>query len=143
LGLHYMMAWTQDDRASQGFVPDGKIGVTGADLRLSMGRLGHFYFGAVSTNARKSASIGSIIEILNTKGGAGLMTDYLGPNSEGTGKLFTLAGQYDLSLGTLLRYPEAFKGDGPDIVLSLFGMQTTVTSQDAAYDGVTKRKFGA
>ena len=39
LGAHYVMAWTQDDRASQGTTPDGSIGVLAADLKLSMWNL--------------------------------------------------------------------------------------------------------
>jgi hypothetical protein len=70
------------------------------------------------------------------------MADYLGPNSNGTGTLMTFAGQYDLSLARLLRYPYVFRGDGPDVVISLFGMQTSVSSSDPLYDGVTKRKYG-
>jgi hypothetical protein len=137
-----MNAWTQDDRASQGKTPDGKIGILGADLRLSMARFGHLYFGASHVNADHSRSVGRIVEVLNTAGGPGLMTNYLGPNSGGTGKLLTFGGQYDLSLSRMMYYPDV-NGDGPDIVLSVFGMQTQVTSNDAAYDGVTKRKFGA
>jgi hypothetical protein len=142
LGAHYISAWTQDDRASQGTTPDGSIGVVAADLRLSMSRFGHFYFAAARTHAENSGSVGGIIQVLNTTGGPGLMSDYLGPNSNGTGTLMTFAGQYDLSIGRLLRYPRTFKGDGPDIVVSVFGMQTHVSSNDPAYDNVTKRKYG-
>ena len=142
LGAHYVMAWTQDDRASQGTTPDGSIGVLAADLRLSMNRFGHFYFAAARTHAQFSQSVGGIIQVLNTTGGSGLMSDYFGPNSDGTGSLMTFAGQYDLSIGRLLR-PRTFKGYGPDIVVSLFGMQTHVSSNDPLYDNITKRKYGA
>jgi hypothetical protein len=70
------------------------------------------------------------------------MREYLGPNSGGTGELFTVALQYDLSLGYLLRYPFAFRGDGPDVVVSLFGIETHVSSKEALFDNVTKRKAG-
>jgi|HubBroStandDraft_6_1064221.scaffolds.fasta_scaffold23408_2 hypothetical protein len=142
LGAHYITAWTQDDRASQGTTPDGSIGVLGADLRLSLNHFGHLYVAAAKTHAENSGSVGGIIQVLNTTGGSGLMSDYFGPNSSGTGSLMTFAGQYDLSIGRLLRYPYGFKGDGPDIVMSLFGMQTHVSSNDPAYDNVTKRKYG-
>jgi hypothetical protein len=143
LGLHYMNAWSQDDRASQGFTPDGSIRQLGADLRLSMGRFGHLYLGAASTKAQDARSVGRIIEIMNSPGGPGLIRNYLGGN--GSGSLLTFGGQYDLSLARLLR-PEPFEGDGPDIVLSLFGIQTKVSS-DADLEGdrenATKRKIGA
>lgn len=143
LGLHYMTAWTQDDRASQSVQPDGTIGILGADLRLSLSHFGHFYFGAAQTRADNARSVGSIVQVLNTPGGAGLMQDYLGPSSGGTGTLVTFAAQYDLSIGKLLRYPYAFNGDAPDIVVSIFGMQTHVSSKELAFDDVTKRKYGA
>jgi len=142
LGAHYVSAWTQDDRASQGTTPDGSIQVAAADLRLSMGRFGHLYVAASQAKAQNATSVGGIIQVLNATGGSGLVSNYLGPNSGGNGQLLTFAGQYDLSLGRLLRYPRIFKGDGPDIVLSVFGMETQVKSSDPAYDGVIKRKYG-
>jgi hypothetical protein len=143
LGLHYMSAWTQDDRASQSIQPDGKLGILGADVRLTTGNLGHLYLGASRTQADHVRSVGRIAEVLNTAGGNGLIANYLGPNSGGTGTLMTFAAQYDLSVMSVLRYPEVFAGDRPDVVIGLFGMQTQVSSRDAAYDGVVKRKFGA
>jgi hypothetical protein len=142
LGLHYVNAWTQDDRASQGTTPDGTITVLGSDLRLSLSQWGHLYLSGSYTHAVNSTSVGGIIQVLNTTGGAGLVADYLGPRSNGNGTLVTVAAQYDLSIGRLLRYPRVFKGDGPDIVVSLFGMLTHVSSDDSQYDNVTKRKYG-
>ena len=48
--------------------------------------------------------------------------------SGGTGTLLTVGGQYDLSIGRLVSYPVPFSGDGPDLFVSLFGMQTHVSS---------------
>jgi len=143
LGLHYLNAWTQDDRASQGTRPDGRLGVLAADVRLTTGNIGHLYFAASRTKADNARSVGRIMEVLNTGSGKGLMDNYLGPNSGGTGTLMTFAAQYDLSVTSVLRYPAVFAGDSPDAVLSLFGMQTHVASNEHAYDGVTKRKLGA
>ncbi|HEX3697841.1 MAG TPA: hypothetical protein VH374_20880 [Polyangia bacterium] len=151
VGFHYLFAWTQDDRASQSTRPDGKMTVLGTDIRLTTGNLGHLYFAAARASATNVGSVGRILEIMNTGGGQGLINNYLGPNSNGTGTLTTLAFQYDVSLQSILRYPNVFTGETPDLVLSLFGMQTRVTSDDkgvniitsSKYDGVTKRKFGA
>jgi hypothetical protein len=143
LGLHYLSAWTQDDRASQGTRPDGRITVLGTDVRLTTGNIGHLYVGAAQTKADHARPVGRILEVLNTGSGLGLMNNYLGPNSGGTGTLTTIGAQYDLSVKSVLVYPNVFAGDSPDFVLSLFGMQTRVASNEAAYDGVTKRKFGA
>ena len=142
LGLHYMNAFTQDDRASQGTTPDGAIRILGADMRFSLGAFGHLYVVADSTKATNARSVGGIVQVMNTRGGIGLMQNYFGMNSGGNGSLLTFAAQYDLSIGRLLRYPNTFKGDAPDIVVSLFGIQTHVSSAEASYDNITKRKFG-
>jgi hypothetical protein len=49
LGAHYMHAFSADDRANQGETPDGKIVLSGADLRVTAGRFGHFYLGYAHT----------------------------------------------------------------------------------------------
>jgi hypothetical protein len=151
LGAHYVSGWSQDDRATTGQQADGSINVIGADLRVSSGRFGYFYGGVADVIAKDSRTVGNSIDINNAEGGPGLMLNYLGPNSNGTGKLLTIAAQYDLSLARLIAYPRQFKGDYADIVISLFGMQTTVTSNEKGpdlvthrtYDGTTMRKFGS
>jgi hypothetical protein len=143
IGLHYLSAWTQDDRASQSTQPDGRLGILGADLRLTTGNLGHLYLGVARTKADHVGSIGRIAEVLNSGGGRGLIDNYLGPRSGGTGTMVTFAVQYDVSVMSVVRYPAVLAGDSQDLVVSLFGMQTHVTSDDTAYDGVTKRKYGA
>jgi hypothetical protein len=151
LGGHYMQAWEQDDFATGTLAPDGKIRVLGVDARATLGRFGHFYFAASSLLARYAGTVGQIIEVLNTKGGQGLIDNYFGDQSNGNGSLFTFGGQYDLSVGRLVSYPVPFTGDGPDVYVSLFGMGTKVQSDDKRldpatgkprYDGVTKVKYG-
>jgi len=141
-GLHYLQAWSQDDRAAQALQPDGTITVVGADLRFSASHLGHFYVGGAYTDAENSRSVGRILEVLNTQGGPGLMRNYFGAESGGTGRLLTVASEYNLSLARLLLYPRHFDGNARDIVLSAFGMYTFVRSDDPAFDYVHKLKFG-
>lgn len=142
LGLHYMNAFAQDDRATGPNNPDGSINILGADLRLTLKKYGHFYAGASMVKAKNASSVGRIVEVLNTRGGPGLIDNYLGPNSNGNGKLTIFGGQYDLSLARLLR-EDGFKGDGPDIFLSAFGVGVNVTSDDKAYTAFKKLKVGA
>jgi hypothetical protein len=143
LGLHFLTAWAQDDRATGSSAPDGDIQILGADLRLNMGRFGHLYGAFSNVKATSARTVGRIVEVLNTKGGPGLIANYLGPNSAGTGTLNILGWQYDLSIGRLVSYPVPFSGDGPDIYVSLFGIYAGVESNDVAYDGTSKLKFGA
>jgi hypothetical protein len=149
VGGHFMRAFSQDDRDGTS-APDGRIDVYAGDVRLNLGRFGHFYGALSYTDALQARTVSRIISILNTQGGKGLMDNYLGAQSGGTGTLLTVGGQYDLSIGRLVSYPVPFSGDGPDLFVSLFGMQTHVSSLDKIgdpktglpYDGVTKRKFG-
>jgi hypothetical protein len=158
LGLHYVHAWSQDDRANNvvngvgmidASVPDAKLDVVAADVRVTAGRFGYLYGAASYVNAKYVGTLSRIISILNTRGGPGLITNYLGPNSNGNGNLTIIGGQYDLSIGKLVSYPVPFSGDGPDLFLSLFGMIAHVNSDDHLfdtnvryYDGVTKWKAG-
>lgn len=140
LGGHYIHAWSQDERASPS-QPDGKIRILAADLRLRLGRFGHLYAAYAHTKATDSLSVGRIVEVLNTPGGAGLERNYFGTLSGGTGQLSTFGAQYDLSIGRLVSYPVPFS-PGPDVVVSLFGATTKITSPDPRRDGVTPLKVG-
>jgi hypothetical protein len=94
--------------------------------------------------AENASSVGRIVEVLNTRGGPGLRDNYLGPTSNGTGKLLIYGGQYDLSLARLLR-ADGFDGNGPDIFLSLFAIGTKITSVDVDRKAVpgSQLKLGA
>ena len=145
VGIHLMRALSQDDRATPTNQPDGYIDVLAADVRLLMHRYGHLYLGLSRVSAHHARAVSDIIQILNTPGGLGLMTEYFGPQSGGGGDLTIFGAQYDLSIGNLLRYPGTFDGNGPDVVASLYGLFTSVSSaqKDPAYDGVKKLKYGA
>jgi hypothetical protein len=141
LGLHYLGAWTKDDQVPGGQIPNGRIQVFGADLNVTAGRAGHLYFGFARTEARNAATVSGAIEILNARGGPELIAQYLGNNSNGNGSLTTFGVQYDLSVSRLLFGP-VYTGMSPDILVSLFGVGTKVSSDDPEYDGVTKLKGG-
>ena len=149
VGGHFLRAFSQDDRDGSA-APDGRIDVYAGDVRLNLGRFGHFYAALSYTDALQARTVSRIVSVLNTLGGKGLMDNYLGAQSGGTGQLLTVGGQYDLSIGRLVSYPVPFSGDGPDLFVSLFGMQTHVSSTDKVgdpqtglpYDNVTKRKIG-
>ena len=96
------------------------------------GRFGHLYAAASFTKASNVATLSRIIQVLNTRGGPGLIANYLGPNSNGNGDMTTIGWQYDLSIGKLVSYPVPFSGDGPDLYVSMFGMITHVNSDDQA-----------
>jgi hypothetical protein len=142
LGLHYVNAFSADERATGPEAPDASMNIMGADLRLTLQHYGHLYLAASYVDAEAVGTLSRIVEVLNAKGGPGLIENYLGDESDGNGSLLTIAAQYDLSLGRLLSYPVEFYPDGPDIFLSVFALQTQVSSDDPDADGITKRKFG-
>ena len=142
-GLHVMRAFSQDDRATPAGQPDGYIDIDALDARLELRQYGHLYLGGSRTSSHHARAVSDVIQILNAPGGLGLMQQYFGINSGGSGDLWTLGGQYDLSLGNLLRHPARFEGDAPDLVLSLFGIFTSVSSADPQFDGIKKLKYGA
>lgn len=139
VGLHFIRAWTQDDRGVGTLAPEGSLDIYAADARLTLGRFGHLYLAYAYDNAKYVGTLSRIISVLNTRGGQGLIDQYLGGNGNGT--LHTVGGQYDLSIGRLVSYPSAFSGDGPDLFVSLFGMMAKVYSEDASRTR-TMTKFG-
>ncbi len=141
LGLHYVSAFTRDDRTAPA-QPDGMINVFGADLNAELDPLGRLYVAAAYTHAVDARGVSGVIQVLNTFGGPGLMQNYFGPNSGGTGSLSTIGTQFDMSFGRLVRYPGPYSGYGPDIFVSLFGMLTHVSSKELAYNDISKLKYG-
>ncbi|MGC4087747.1 MAG: hypothetical protein QM756_07590 [Polyangiaceae bacterium] len=141
LGLHYATAWTQDDQNPAGTISRGHVNVLGADARLTWGRYGHLYAGVAHTSLSNAGVVSGIIEILNARGGAGIVKEYLGPNSGGNGGLTTFGAQYDLSIARAM-FGDAYKGNNPDVLFSLFTIGTKVTSDDTNFDGVLKLKGG-
>jgi hypothetical protein len=142
LGLHYVSAFTRDDRTAPSQA-DGNITVLGADLNAELAPFGRLYLGGAYTSARDSRSVSGVIRVLNTFGGPGLMREYLGPNSRGTGTLSTVGAQFDLSIGEVVRRPQPYAGYAPDLFVTAFGLYTHVTSDDPNYDGIDKLKYGA
>jgi hypothetical protein len=148
VGLHYLSSWTADDRVAPRD-PDGSIKVLGGELRLNGGLFGELYVGGSYVMLNHSEHVGGALQIVHVSSGASMMANFLGiensparGNDHGTGSLRNVLFQYDFSLGTLLRYPQPFNGDGPDLRFSLFGMYTRVGSFDEHWDNVRKFKFG-
>ncbi len=159
--FHYISAFAHDDQADQADLgslragyqagtdlpalshADGSLRILAADLRLALRRFGYAYAGVSRTSVDHVRTVSGVVQVLNAGGGRDLMDRYFGRNNdEGRGSLLLVGGQYDVSLGELLRYPGEFWGDGPDVRLSVFGMYAHVTSDDPARDGEDEYKFG-
>jgi hypothetical protein len=117
--------------------------ILGADAHFNMDRFGYLVVGAQQTNVEHARTLSGVIQVLNAGGGRDLMDRYFGRNNnQGRGTLFLTGLEYTVSLGTLLRYPGDFWGEGPDLSLSVFGAYARITADDPARDGEEKLKFG-
>jgi hypothetical protein len=175
-GAHYLFAWTPDDNwdaiNSRGVdVSDltprakgpiqGSMAIAGGEVRLNGGAYGDGYFGYSHIDARNINAMADIVEVLHSYGGYQFKQNffgqtfnnhtgvYNGPENE-TGTVDNLSLQYSFSFGALARSPEDWWGDGPDLVLTAFGLFSIVNSppppagpQNGSWDMSTKKlKFG-
>jgi hypothetical protein len=180
-GLHYLYTWTPDDNwhpmnsrqmSATDAVPrslgpiQGSMAVLGAEARLNGGVYGDGYAAYSHIDARNINALADSLEIVHSRSGYNFKQNffgnsydphsgvYTGPQNE-TGTVDNIALQYTFSFGALSRYPEDWWGDGPDIVLTGFGILSIVDSkappialaQDAmratTWDMSTKKlKFG-
>ena len=137
--FHVIHAFSQDDRSDHyddtstpTFDPltrkDGALDVLGVDLKYSGGRFGHLVAAAEHVSGKNMTSMSNLVQILYSGTGRDFNERYWGYYSNGTGTLSIAALQYTVSLGTLLRYPEEFWGEAPDLTLSVFGIYAHSTS---------------
>jgi hypothetical protein len=154
VGVHYLTTWSADDRTTPGIdgvvAPSrpGRMTVYGAELRLTGGVFGDGYLGFSRITARNILSLADAIEVLHSQGGWQFRNNYFGaydrrearPEAgDPNGTVDTLLAQYELSLGKILRHPQRFWGNGPDLTLGVFGMFNTV---DHEQNSVKKLKWG-
>jgi hypothetical protein len=70
-----------------------------------------------------------------TAGGREMTNKFLGPQSNGTGRIAAISTEYDFSLKRMLMHPRPFDGNGPDLRVALaFLPFWTLKSQDPSYD---------
>lgn len=141
VGVHYVQAFTHDGRMAP-TLAYGSINVLSADVAVEFQHFGHLYLALAYTQANDSRTVSPVIRVLNAPGGPGLMSEYFGPDSGGNGSLSTLGGQYDVSIGEIVRHQPS-SGCGPDLIVSAFSVFTQVASEAPAFDGIGKLKYGA
>jgi len=145
--FHIIHAFSQDDRSDNYDDPstptydpqtrkDGTLDVVGVDLKYVGGRFGHFVASTEHVSGKNMTSMSNLVQILYSGTGRDFNERYWGYYSNGTGTLSIAALQYTLSLGTLLRYPEEFWGDAPDLIVSVFGIYAHSTSAAAMPPGM-------
>jgi hypothetical protein len=121
------------------------IRIYGADLKLLGGVLGDGYIGYSHLAATNALYIADAIEVLHSFGGWQLHDNYFGPpggTEEVTGSIDSVEFQYSFSFGQLFHYPQAFWGDGVDLIGTIFGMYNKVNAPKAAGFSLSKLKYG-
>jgi len=129
---HAVYAFSQDDRgdelAGQELYLgdeeklDGSLTILGLDARLKMQRFGHLYVGGSHVIGKNTLTVSNLVQVLNNGPGRDLVRRYFTYDSVGNGSLTLVGGQYELSLGRLLRHPTPFYGGAPDLTVALFGI---------------------
>jgi hypothetical protein len=152
LGAHYIDVFANDDERAGSYTgmawggsdtrsgvrlatdPHPNITIWGFDAKLIGGVLGEGYLGYSHLSATNAMYIADAIEVLHSFGGWQLHDNYFGPpgtNQPVTGSIDTVEFQYSFSLGQYFHYPQAFWGDGPDLIATVFGMYNHVHSPEA------------
>lgn len=137
--FHIIHAFSQDDRSDQyddtstpTYDPqvrkDGSLDVVAVDVKYVGGRFGHLVAAAEHVVGKNMTSMSNLVQILYSGSGRDFNERYWGYYSNATGTLSLAALQYTVSLGTLLRHPEEFWGEAPDLIVSVFGIYGHSTS---------------
>ena len=126
---------------------DGKpsIAIYGLDVKLLGGVLGDGYIGYSHLSANNALYLADAIEVLHSFGGWQLHDNYFGAPGgvdQVTGTIDSVEVQYSFSFGQLFHYPQAFWGDGPDLIGTVFGMFNHVDAPMNPTFSLNKLKFG-
>jgi hypothetical protein len=72
-----------------------------------------------------------------------MINKFLGPNSNGNGKVAVAGAEYNFSVSRILWAPRSFNGDAPDLRVAVAAMATrTVATDDPNYKNATGYFFG-
>jgi hypothetical protein len=150
LKLHYSAVYGTDDRNYlKTFLTqppkDGRMDTYLLEARWQKAPWGHVGATAGLYNFDSAASVGNGIwwAIDWTQGSREMINKYLGPNSNGNGKVAVLSFEYNFSVASILWHPRNFNGEAPDIRVSIAGMLTrTLASDDKLYKNATGYFFG-
>ncbi len=153
LGLHYLYNFAQDERdqipdpklpfLNTAQRPDPHMTVLGADFRMLNNYLGNFAL-AVSYADASYATLLTGMSYYGSDTGEILTQRLLGEQGGGTGKLLISGFEYNFSLAKFLWHPEAYWGEGADLVTSVFAnVAANLQSDDPNFNGRKLYKLGA
>ena len=159
IGLHYIDTFANDNERAGGYRAN-PTPFDGARPRPSAPRtssstaprssgctalFGDGYLGYAHLDAKNAEYLADAIETIHSFGGWQLHDNYFGPpggTNSTTGKIDTILFQEVLSFGQLFRYPQAFWGDGPDLIGSVFAMYNKVSGSTDPLSNHSRAKGG-
>ncbi len=132
------------DKRALSQLTDASMGIVGVDLRADTHYAGKLYAATSYISAEQATFMAPAIEVMHSYGGRGITENYLGTQSSenGTGSLWNVGFQYDLSLADVYK---GWTGKGSplpwngDLNASLFGVYTFVQSKQASPDPLVNR----
>jgi hypothetical protein len=150
LKLHYASVYGADERKYLKTLlktapHDGRMDTLLLEARWQKVPWGHVGVTGGLYNFDYATSVGNTIwwAVDWTQGSREMINKYLGPNSNGNGKVAVLSAEYNFSVSSLLWSPRTFTGNGPDIRVSIAGMLTrTLSSEDRLYKDAMGYFFG-
>jgi hypothetical protein len=159
-GLHYINVFANDNERAGAYKAapttfDGgrasslgtpHIIIAGAEVKWLTALFGDGYLGYAHLDAKNAEYLADAIETIHSFGGWQLHDNYFGPPGAATpttGKIDTVLFQEVFSFGQLFRYPQAFWGDGPDLIAAVFGMFNKVSGSPDPGSNHSRMKAGA
>jgi hypothetical protein len=158
--LHFMTNWAQDDRVqrkrgtiaddpcdlpttdevNECFVPDGRLRVYGADVKMLSSAYGVLGIGGAYVTGHYAEPLKGI----RTFGGDGeqLTSSWWGLTTQGNGKLWVAGISYSMSVAALMLHPEPFNGQAPDVQIDTGFNIGKSTSSEAAFSDRVRHKYG-
>ncbi|MDB5212329.1 MAG: hypothetical protein JWO86_256, partial [Myxococcaceae bacterium] len=150
----YIFDTTARDKRPLSQLSDASMGIVGVDVRADTRLAGRIYGATSYISADQASFMAPAIEVMHSSGGRGITENYLGTQSSlnGTGSLWNVGFQYDLSLAELSKGWTGHASPLPwngDLTASLFGVYTFVQSKQTNVDPLLNRderksfKYGA
>jgi hypothetical protein len=122
---------------------DSSISIVGLDVRADTHYAGRIYGATSYVSADKAQWQSPAIEVMHSFGGRGLTENYFGTESSqsGTGSLWNVGFQYDLSLADIFRTTTGTSPFpyGGDVTAGLFGLYTFAQSKQQSIDPLVNR----
>ncbi len=150
LKLHYASVQSADERKYlltflNTNPRNGQFATYQAEARWLADPYGQFGVTVADWDFNNAASVGDGIwwGLDWTQGAREMINKFIGPNSNGNGRVMAVSAEYDTSIARLLWYPRGFDGRGPDLRLAFAAEQYwTVASDDPAYNNTTGYYLG-